>query len=364
MGIKDDAKKANKEPTTNTTPDNIKQAAIKAINEMDVGALEAIELSATNAHAGIGALKDGINNLSQAMGSGDLSSAENALQSLGQTADATSGYFKELFGEDSVAAQQAMKDFEESFTKAGTTASAFLARIVAIREETERLAVVTAAASLVQGQYAATFNAQLALENADNLIAAKQAQIDQHNDETSILGKQLAIEMKLLQVARDKANVTLITETQGEGMGNVAASSAIADAGGGVQAQLSPMLGTLEKLGPEGELISTIVNGAFAIQDAFTTAFAEINGEGLTMETGLAAAAAGVQAIGAMMAASSQNKIANIDKEIAAEQKRDGKSAASMQKIKALEKKKEAAKKKAFELDKKVKMAQNYYCDC
>jgi hypothetical protein len=361
MAIKDDDKKANALKLIKEQLEGmgaLSPAAIKAINEMDVGALEAIELSATNAHAGIGALKDGINNLSQAMGSGDLSAAENALQSLGQTADATSGYFKELFGEDSVAAQQAMTDFEESFTNAGTTASAFLERIVAIRKETERLAVVTASASLVQGQYAATFNAQLGLENADNLIKAKQAQIDLENDETSEAGKRLALEMKLLQVARDKANVTLVTATQGEGMGNGVASSAIADAGGGAQAQLSPFLGTLEKLGPEGELISSVVNGAFAIQDAFSNAFAEIDAGGLSLETGLATAAASVQVMSSIMASSSKSKIAAIDAEIAAEQKRDGKSAGSVAKIASMEKKKLAAQKKAFEVNKKMQMAQ------
>ena len=118
------------------------------------------------------------------------------------------------------------------------------------------------------------------------------------------------------------------------------------------------MLGELEKLGPEGQLISAVVNGAFAIQDAFSTAFDEIGKGGLTMETGLATAAAAVQAISSMMAASSKNKIANIDNEINAEKKRDGKSAASVAKIAALEKKKEAAKKKAFEMDKKMQMAQ------
>ena len=361
MAIKDDAKKANALKLIKKQLEGmgaLSPAAIKAINEMDVGALEAMELSATNAHAGIGALKDGINNLSQAMGSGDLSSAENALQSLGQTADATSGYFKELFGEDSVAAQQAMTDFEESFTKAGTTASIFLARIVAIRKETERLAVVTAAASLVQGQYAGTFNAQIGIKNADNLIAAKQAQIDKENDETSILGKKLAIEMKLLQVARDKAGVTYITETQGEGMGNVAASNAIRDAGGGVQAQLSPFLASMEKLGPEGELISSVVNGAFAIQEAFGAAFAEIGKGGLSLETGLATAAATVQVMSSIMAASAQARVAGIDKEIAAEKKRDGKSAGSVAKIAAMEKKKTAIQKKAFEVNKKMQMAQ------
>jgi hypothetical protein len=57
------------------------------------------------------------------------------------------------------------------------------------------------------------------------------------------------------------------------------------------------------------------------------------------------------------MAANSKAKVAGIDQEIAAEKKRDGKSAASIAKIKAMEKKKEQVKRKAFETDKKIKMA-------
>ena len=57
------------------------------------------------------------------------------------------------------------------------------------------------------------------------------------------------------------------------------------------------------------------------------------------------------------MQASSNARIAAIDKEIAAEQKRDGKSKESVARIAQLEKKKEAQKKKAFEAQKKMQMA-------
>lgn len=50
--------------------------------------------------------------------------------------------------------------------------------------------------------------------------------------------------------------------------------------------------------------------------------------------------------------------VAAIDKEIAAEKKKDGKSKESIARIKQLEAKKEAIKRKAFEKDKKMKMAQ------
>lgn len=60
----------------------------------------------------------------------------------------------------------------------------------------------------------------------------------------------------------------------------------------------------------------------------------------------------------AVMQAASADRVAGIDSEIAAEQKRDGKSAASVAKIQALEAKKEKAQRKAFETKKKMTMAE------
>lgn len=60
----------------------------------------------------------------------------------------------------------------------------------------------------------------------------------------------------------------------------------------------------------------------------------------------------------ATMMAASRNRVAGIDKEIEAEKKRDGKSAGSIAKLKELEAKKEKIKRKAFEQDKKMKLAQ------
>ena len=65
-----------------------------------------------------------------------------------------------------------------------------------------------------------------------------------------------------------------------------------------------------------------------------------------------------IGAVGSIMAANSAQQVAAIDKQIAAEQKRDGKSAASIAKIKALEGKKEAMQRKAFNQNKKMMMAQ------
>ena len=122
---------------------------------------------------------------------------------------------------------------------------------------------------------------------------------------------------------------------------------------------MQPML---DIMGPEGAMMQAVVGAAVATTDAWGTAFDKMGVEGasgLDKAAAMAeAASATIGAIGSVLAASSQQRIAAIDDEINAEKKRDGNSAASVAKIKKLEAKKEAAKKKAFETDKKVKMAQ------
>ena len=357
LAIKDDSKRANAVKLLKKElqgMENISPAALTAINEMDVTKMQGLELSAQSATGGLAAMHDSIRGINASLSSGNLLEAEFGLEALALAADGTSTAFQALFGEDSAAATKALADFEAAFSGPTMTSSEFLQNLKDLRVAQEALSISQAKSSLVQGQYAKTFELKNALAKADLDISAKVLEKEKEKD--PVRQKQIEQELELLRIAREKANIALIGETQGSGAAAAASTSVLADQG--LQAQMSPMLGELEKLGPEGELISTVVNGAFAIQDAFSTAFAEIGEGGLTMETGLATAATAVQAIGSMMAASSKNKIANIDNEINAEKKRDGKSAASVAKIAALEKKKESAKKKAFEMDKKIQMAQ------
>ena len=127
-----------------------------------------------------------------------------------------------------------------------------------------------------------------------------------------------------------------------------------------MKGMVDPMLESLRGLGPEGELVSAITAGTFAMGDAFAQMGDNIDNSTTTMGKAAAGAEFAAQAIsqiGNMMAAASANKVAGIDKEIEAEKKRDGKSAASVAKIKALEKKKEQVERKAFNQQKKMKMA-------
>jgi len=115
-------------------------------------------------------------------------------------------------------------------------------------------------------------------------------------------------------------------------------------------------------LGPEGALMSSAIQGALDVQTAFSTAFEAMAADGATMSdkisAGIGATMALVSALSATAKAASDQKIMGIDNEIARERQRDGASAASINKIKALEAKKEQEKKKAFEQDKKMKRAQ------
>jgi len=147
---------------------------------------------------------------------------------------------------------------------------------------------------------------------------------------------------------------------------------------------IDPMIETFKKLGPEGELSATIIQGAFAVSSAWVDAFTRISdifhetnlslghlsltagetwsmmsGEGKmeVMSAAFGAASATISSLASVYSAASQNRIAGIEGEIAAEKKRDGKSAQSLAKIAQLEKKKEQQKKKAFEVNKALMLA-------
>ena len=114
------------------------------------------------------------------------------------------------------------------------------------------------------------------------------------------------------------------------------------------------MIDGLMALGPEGELVGSIASGIFTIGDSLAILGDKTQDSASKFE----AASAIIGSIGAIAAAAGQQKIAAIDAEIAAEKKRDGKSKESIEKIKQLEKKKEAAARKNFNTNKKIQMAQ------
>ena len=116
---------------------------------------------------------------------------------------------------------------------------------------------------------------------------------------------------------------------------------------------LAPMRESLEALGPEGSLISTAQQGMMTLASSFDI----IKDKGLGSAEGLAAIGNTVTAVSAIMQASAKAQIAEVDSQIEAEQKRDGKSKESVARLAALEKKKEQIQRKAFEQKKKMDIA-------
>lgn len=117
----------------------------------------------------------------------------------------------------------------------------------------------------------------------------------------------------------------------------------------------------LRALGPQGEIVANLSEGmslvGTSILDAMRTF--DTTADASKRFEAIANVVSGVlSTVQNVMASASQAKIANIEAEIAAEQKRDGKSAASVAKLEALEKKKDAVARKQFNANKKIMMAQ------
>jgi hypothetical protein len=125
---------------------------------------------------------------------------------------------------------------------------------------------------------------------------------------------------------------------------------------------LNKMKEQFKELGPEGQIMVALIEGTQSISMAFQDMSAVLSDTSSTFSDKFAAMAGIVSSvlstIQQVTKASSDAKVAAIDREIAAEQKRDGKSAESLAKIKAMESKKDAIAKKAFEVNKKLMMAQ------
>jgi hypothetical protein len=114
-----------------------------------------------------------------------------------------------------------------------------------------------------------------------------------------------------------------------------------------LRASLQGAANDMAALGPEGAGPSAMLGGLATMGGAFEENI-----------TGSERAAAAIAGIGQIMQGAAQQKIAALDSEIEAEKKRDGKSASSIAKIAAMEKKKEQTKRKAFNTNKKMMMAE------
>jgi hypothetical protein len=107
--------------------------------------------------------------------------------------------------------------------------------------------------------------------------------------------------------------------------------------------------GIVSGYGAAGAAMNQMTQGA----EMLTSSLQNMAATGPTLEN----VGHAIAAIGQMAAGSAKAEVAAIDQQIKAEQKRDGKSKESLAKIRSLEKKKEAAERKAFERKKKADMA-------
>lgn len=270
---------------------------------------------------------------------------------------------------------------------------------------------------------------QTALGNTSLALAAKQAKIDKQRenitaDIASIKeNKEMSASEKTIQIALQNAKLDKLRTEElgvqseyidhmvgrlesvgGEGAGVLGAfvgevmkmsqsggpfskdfEGTFSERIGKMAEAFDPLFEQMKKLGPDGEIVAAIGQGALAITEAFTFAFenfgetlkaagerikeeggtfngtfAEMNTKEKmgTLSAGFAAAGATLGAVNEMLGASSRKAIGAIDDQIAREKERDGKSAGSLKKIEALEKKKDALGRKRFEQNKKMQMAQ------
>lgn len=121
---------------------------------------------------------------------------------------------------------------------------------------------------------------------------------------------------------------------------------------------MSVTLENLAQLGPEGQILSAVIQGSQQMYAAILAVgkAGSSTSEQMTAWGGVASAA--LSMINGVVQASANARVAAIDREIDAEQRRDGKSAESVAKIQAMEKRKDQIAKKAFDTNKKIMMAQ------
>ena len=216
---------------------------------------------------------------------------------------------------------------------------------------------------------------QALIDSLDDTILAKKGAIDQEADTKGLqnvndfLREQVRLRKQIVSEAGDE-NRTIFDRSRllsGADFEIKNEKGEVIDSGttekiAAMKELTSSMVQDLAKLGPDGEVAAAVANASFTIAGSFDQMFDVFGEKGVTkMEKFGAAAAAVASTIGAVNSIIQQQSaatIAGIDKEIEAEKKRDGKSAASLQKIQAMEKKKEQQQKKAFEMNKKMMMAQ------
>ena len=341
----------------------------------DVEKVRALETASLAATSGMRALDDSVRNIRQNITSGDLVKAQLTLEALENEANGVAIAAGKALGPDSAFASDALKKFTEALGKDVNTKE-FITDL-------QNLNAATTALTISQQQANFVGKARKEILTAKNNLTA--AEIELETNRLAIIAaegdpaekKKLENLTKELELKVKLAQIEQVRLTQGGMMGAVAQqagilpgaaatmqdeNASIGDKAGALADFASPQLEELKKLGPDGEYHASIMEGALSLTEGFSTAFDTIKEKGLASGEGIKAAlGAGSQLMQTMIGISqkqTKKRVADIDKQIAAEKKSDGKSKESIERIKKLEKKKDDIKRKAFEREKKMKLAQ------
>ena len=390
-------------------------AALEAVTLADGGGdgLEKLSAQVTNAMGNLLAFEKGLESVAQqtrdSLSSGSFREALNGLETLRKQGTEAGKGIDAL-----VDPKQAklLDDLRERFKNIFGTekdADALIEKLRQLTEESESLAVATAKTSLLSGQGAAFQKAENKLRQTRLEIDSIQLQIKNESNIATLA--ELKHKKKILEVDERAAKLekerTLMRQMQDFGGGtqqagaldrinNIAVATEIyttrvaelnkqlvdltitqAEFDAAINAANLAKLNVMgvsaanalkslgeefKKLGPEGDLMGTISVEMGNMLGTATTAMAAFGAEGATaadkLMAGMAAVSSVLSGIGAISQASSNQRIRGIDDEIKAEQKRDGKSKESLAKIAAMEKKKDNIKRKQFNINKKISMAQ------
>jgi hypothetical protein len=272
-------------------------------------------------------------------------------------------------------------------------------RILAIQADIERLDASARAMAISSVRsfaelYRANGRERLALEYDLGAVRAELVQQEalmQANGNAEALAQLNSLYAQLAELRRAQQEFAAETAKRlgGEGAGNMASlgaaasvhsgpggafeadpktgelTSSMSERIGALSSEASQTMDILREIGGDGPLIASVSEAAFNISESWSIAFEKLGEDASNWESKMgqvaavaSAVGATISAIGSIQAASSERRVAGIESEIEAEKNRDGKSAQSKAKIAALEAKAEREKRKAFERDKKMKMAE------
>ena len=347
----------------------------------DIETLIELETAGSAVDTGLRALDEGLKtiktSLRESLASGDIFVAIRELNGLKANVDGVVGGIETLgLGLDAQA--EALKKYNNALEGTGLTTDQFLERLKDLQKAQHENKKETLLASIATGYEKQTLTGKAKLQEAINNLENKNLEILTQAEGPE--KERLKRERELLKIRKKIAEVTLrvaaaneLSRRSGSSLGD-----AINDIGsippyvegahlanfqgllGGVTNTFDNLSAQFKRMGENGELMAALTGGIANVTGALN-AFLDLDSESTLSQKiigGMAVASAMLNSYSEIQKAASDARIRQIDNEIAAEKKRDGKSRESLSKLSALEKKKDAEKRKAFEQNKKMQMAQ------